>query len=117
MQKGGDNFNSFAEESSSAQDQIGHDSEQTDMPGLIRSGDSSPGLRDMSADGPALSPADKKRNKLGYHRTAVACGQYLYTVLPRMSLSNNLQDIVDGERSDAYLLLTTRVPDVRTASA
>ncbi|KAK4945145.1 hypothetical protein LTR10_015571 [Elasticomyces elasticus] len=28
----------------------------------------------MSADGSPMSPADKKRNKLGYHRTAVACG-------------------------------------------
>ncbi|RVX68108.1 hypothetical protein B0A52_08248 [Exophiala mesophila] len=26
------------------------------------------------SEGPPLSPTDKKRNKLGYHRTAVACG-------------------------------------------
>ncbi|OAP57034.1 hypothetical protein AYL99_09147 [Fonsecaea erecta] len=43
------------------------------MPGLIQSGNSSPNVRDMAAEGPPPSPADKKRNKLGYHRTAVAC--------------------------------------------
>ncbi|OQU99680.1 Fungal Zn2-Cys6 binuclear cluster domain-containing protein [Cladophialophora immunda] len=43
------------------------------MPGLIQSGNSSPNVRDMVAEGPPPSPADKKRNKLGYHRTAVAC--------------------------------------------
>ncbi|KIW97025.1 uncharacterized protein Z519_02417 [Cladophialophora bantiana CBS 173.52] len=43
------------------------------MPGLIQSGNSSPNVRDMVAEGPPSSPADKKRNKLGYHRTAVAC--------------------------------------------
>ncbi|KAH0846589.1 hypothetical protein FOPE_11912 [Fonsecaea pedrosoi] len=43
------------------------------MPGLIQSGNSSPTVRDMAVEGPPSSPADKKRNKLGYHRTAVAC--------------------------------------------
>ncbi|KIX98071.1 uncharacterized protein Z520_06151 [Fonsecaea multimorphosa CBS 102226] len=43
------------------------------MPGLIQSGNSSPNVRDMLTEGPPPSPADKKRNKLGYHRTAVAC--------------------------------------------
>ncbi|KIX10413.1 uncharacterized protein Z518_01495 [Rhinocladiella mackenziei CBS 650.93] len=44
------------------------------MPGLVRRVNSSLSVRDMAAEGLPLSPADKKRNKLGYHRTAVACG-------------------------------------------
>lgn len=35
---------------------------------------SSPNVRGLSGDGGAVSAADKKRSKLGYHRTAVACG-------------------------------------------
>ncbi|KEF61404.1 uncharacterized protein A1O9_02970, partial [Exophiala aquamarina CBS 119918] len=44
------------------------------MPGLVRKDSLSPYSHTMSAEAPPLSPADKKRNKLGYHRTAVACG-------------------------------------------
>lgn len=36
---------------------------------------SSPNVRGLGVDGIAMSAADKKRNKLGYHRTAVACGK------------------------------------------
>ncbi|EXJ62760.1 hypothetical protein A1O7_03199 [Cladophialophora yegresii CBS 114405] len=44
------------------------------MPGLVQSGRSSPNMQNIATEGPALSPADKKRNRLGYQRTAVACG-------------------------------------------
>jgi hypothetical protein len=37
---------------------------------------SSPNVRGLGSDGGAASALDKKRNKLGYHRTAVACGKY-----------------------------------------
>jgi hypothetical protein len=46
----------------------------TKMPGLKRAV-SSPNVRALaSVENAPLSPSDKKRNKLGYHRTAVACG-------------------------------------------
>ena len=38
---------------------------------------SSPNVRSLSlGDAAGLSSAEKRRNKLGYHRTAVACGRY-----------------------------------------
>lgn len=38
---------------------------------------SSPNVRDLAnIDTSGMSNAEKKRNKLGYHRTAVACGTY-----------------------------------------
>lgn len=49
--------------------------EDMNMPGLVRQDSLSPHSHNMSAEALPLSPADKKRNKLGYHRTAVACGQ------------------------------------------
>lgn len=82
MQEGGNNFEHFAGETHSAQEQIGGEDESLDMPGLVESVMSSPNLRDMAAEGPPSSPADKKRNKLGYHRTAVACGQSSYRFAP-----------------------------------
>lgn len=46
------------------------------MPGIIKRAVSSPNVRTLpSSESMSLSPADKKRNKLGYHRTAVACGR------------------------------------------
>ena len=75
MPEGGNNFWTFAEDGTSAPDQTHREGERLDMPGVVNSDSSSPDARDMAAEGPSLSPADKKRNKLGYHRTAVACGQ------------------------------------------
>ena len=48
------------------------------LPGLKKSA-STPHIRSLAlADTPALSPtAEKRRNKLGYHRTSVACGTAL----------------------------------------
>ncbi|ETN40739.1 uncharacterized protein HMPREF1541_05019 [Cyphellophora europaea CBS 101466] len=43
-------------------------------PGILKRAVSSPNVRDSGGDGMVMSAADKKRNKLGYHRTAVACG-------------------------------------------
>jgi hypothetical protein len=46
------------------------------IPAEIRRSASSPHIRGLaSSDSSALSPTtDKRRNKLGYHRTSVACG-------------------------------------------
>ncbi|OAG34240.1 hypothetical protein AYO21_11616 [Fonsecaea monophora] len=68
------------------------------MPGLIQSGNSSPTVRDMAVEGPPSSPADKKRNKLGYHRTAVACGQSLYLASLCATFLTKYQSIADGAR-------------------
>jgi hypothetical protein len=43
-------------------------------PGSIKRAMSSPNVGATGFDMSAMSAADKKRNKLGYHRTAVACG-------------------------------------------
>jgi len=45
------------------------------IPSEIKRSASSPHIRGLAvADTSALSPTDKRRNKLGYHRTSVACG-------------------------------------------
>ena len=79
MQEEGNKFEDFAEATGSAPDRISGDDETLNMPGLVKRVDSFPNVRDMAAEGQPLSPADKKRNKLGYHRTAVACGRWLCT--------------------------------------
>ena len=44
--------------------------------GIMKRAVSSPDVRDLaSLDISSMSSAEKKRNKLGYHRTAVACGR------------------------------------------
>jgi len=46
-----------------------------DRPSLLKRAVSSPNVRDLAnLDTSAMSSAEKKRNKLGYHRTSVACG-------------------------------------------
>jgi hypothetical protein len=45
------------------------------IPAEIRRSASTPHIRGLAlSDSSALSPTDKRRNKLGYHRTSVACG-------------------------------------------
>jgi hypothetical protein len=72
---------------------------------------STPNVRGQaSADAAALAlSAEKRRNKLGYHRTSVACGKNEFHFMSskrslfrgRLTLS---QDIADGERSGVFLL-------------
>jgi hypothetical protein len=76
MQAEVDESELFARGSHAAQDQFGASNETLNMPGLVQRTNSSPAVQDMDAEGQAESAADKKRNKLGYHRTAVACGRY-----------------------------------------
>lgn len=74
---------------------------------------STPNVRSStSADAAALAlSAEKRRNKLGYHRTSVACGKcnsaiffWKAIVLCKVRRTNFLvQDTVDGERSGAFL--------------
>jgi hypothetical protein len=71
---------------------------------------STPNVRGQaSADAAALAlSAEKRRNKLGYHRTSVACGKTEFYfksskhLLPRDRLTPS-QDIVDGERFGVFL--------------
>lgn len=86
--------------------------EAMNMPGLVRQDSLSPHSHNMSADAPPLSPAGQKRNKLGYHRTAVACGQTPCSCLPNL-LVNNIQAIAAGEKFAAFLPLKIRVADAR----
>ena len=47
------------------------------MPAIVKRSASTPNVRGVAADMAALSyAADKRRNKLGYHRTSVACGTF-----------------------------------------
>lgn len=47
------------------------------MPAIIKRSASTPNVRGLaSADTAGTSLADKRRNKLGYHRTSVACGEF-----------------------------------------
>lgn len=118
MPEGGNKFGKFAEESVSGQTQSNSlKGEQLDMPGLIRSGSSSPNVHDMASDGPPLSPADKKRNKLGYHRTAVACGQLSSSSSSPISLLTSFEAIAGGAKFAAFLLLTIPVVDAKIAFA
>ena len=43
------------------------------MPGLLKRAVSSPNVGSLALED-TMSMSEKKRNKLGYHRTAVACG-------------------------------------------
>jgi hypothetical protein len=49
------------------------------MPGLKRAFSSPNMITSTTEDNVAMSALDKKRNKLGYHRTAVACGRFWHT--------------------------------------
>lgn len=51
-------------------------SSKSKVPAEIRRSASTPHMRSLGlSDGVPLSPTDKRRNKLGYHRTSVACGK------------------------------------------
>jgi hypothetical protein len=41
----------------------------------LKKANSSPNVLGLTIDSASMSAADKKRNKLGYHRSAVACGK------------------------------------------
>lgn len=77
MQAEGDEFGHWMQEGRPVHGQPQSHSDTPDMPGMVSRTNSFPGTQEMSVEGQALSPSDKKRNKLGYHRTAVACGSYM----------------------------------------
>ena len=44
--------------------------------GVLKRSASTPNVRGLATSELGMSLADKRRNKLGYHRTSVACGRY-----------------------------------------
>ncbi|KAL2428995.1 hypothetical protein ABEF95_011256 [Exophiala dermatitidis] len=74
MQEEANSFTNFTEGFGSPSDERRGARDALNMPGAMERADSSPNLQDLGSEGPPLSPAEKRRNKLGYHRTAVACG-------------------------------------------
>jgi hypothetical protein len=85
---------------------------------------STPNVRPpMSADAAALAlSAEKKRNKLGYHRTSVACGKYLVGLDDQKALCSlksnakpSSQAIAAGERSGVSQQPAIHRTDAQTA--
>ncbi|KAL8652836.1 MAG: hypothetical protein Q9226_004100 [Calogaya cf. arnoldii] len=69
---------------------------------------STPNVRGVLTAESSMSLADKRRNKLGYHRTSVACGKLI--ILPPRLWLISVQVIVDGARYDVCSLsMTLRV--------
>lgn len=48
---------------------------------------STPNVRGFPNGDPSMTLAEKRRNKLGYHRTSVACGMYSFMGMSELSLS------------------------------
>jgi hypothetical protein len=62
------------------------------VPAEIRRSASTPHIRALAHSDPsALSPTDKRRNKLGYHRTSVACGTSRVALLCNIRLARYLR--------------------------
>jgi Fungal Zn(2)-Cys(6) binuclear cluster domain len=61
------------------------------MPAIVKRSASTPNVRGQAAvdAASAQSAADKRRNKLGYHRTGVACGMFLIKCSSAWNLSIN----------------------------
>ena len=85
--------------------------------GLKRSA-STPNMRKLTAGETAMSLAEKRRNKLGYHRTSVACGMSCSILITTDRVEVNTdpqQSTAGGERYAASLLLMTLRIDAPTA--
>lgn len=117
MPEGDDTFGELVEATDQAQGHTRREGDRANMPGVVHSDSSSPNPGDLAVEGLPLSPADRKRNKLGYHRTAVACGQSLYLKCSPDNISNHVQATVDGAKSDAYLPSKTLEDDAKIAFA
>jgi hypothetical protein len=90
-----------------------------DKTSIIRRSSSTPHMRNMALGTTSeLSPTgDKRRNKLGYHRTSVACGKKKSSRKPPLPLTCVTQDIAADGRLGVSST-TTNLQDVApTASA
>lgn len=86
-------------------------------PASLKRSASTPNVREL--DDPGMTLAEKRRNKLGYHRTSVACGMFSfalpYLTLIRAAIEPFFQDIVGDARYAVCSLLKMRRIDVPTA--
>jgi hypothetical protein len=88
--------------------------------GELRRSTSTPHMRNAALGNSGdLSPtSNKPRNKLGYHRTSVACGKEDAPCSHRINITDQaLQDTVGVGRSDVFLPLKILKAGVQTASA
>lgn len=92
---------------------------------VIKRSSSSPNVRGMaSTEASSTSLSDKRRNKLGYHRTSVACGQCTAQNFVPFAAKYTcsglwltfLQGTAAGERSGAFWLQGIRKEDAQIAS-
>jgi hypothetical protein len=95
-------------------------SSKSKVPGELRRTSSTPHMRNLAlGNSGELSPtSNKPRNKLGYHRTSVACGKrdQLRACFMYRNTNEQLQDIVDAERFGVFLLRKTPKVVVQIAS-
>ena len=96
-------------------------SSKSKVPSELRRSSSTPHMRNLAlGNSGELSPtSNKARNKLGYHRTSVACGER-HTCLSCVMFNitdGSSQDTVGEGRSDAFLPRTIPKAVARTASA
>jgi hypothetical protein len=94
------------------------------MPSVVKRSVSTPNVRSMASVESAMSLADKRRNKLGYHRTSVACGtpslcslifRLLYIARPTDQLLFFVQVIAGDAKFDACSTQTIRKEDAQIA--
>lgn len=116
MQEEANSFRSFTEGFGSPSDERRGARDALNMPGAMERADSSPNLQDMGSEGPPLSPAEKRRNKLGYHRTAVACGQLSCTRVAEWDFIDLIQAIAEDAKFVACPPSTIQPVDARIAS-
>lgn len=79
------------------------------MPAVVQTMPSNPGPMDSTTPS-----TDKKRNKLGYHRTSVACGRLILFVI--LSLPANEQSTAAVAKSDVSLPPTMPKVAAKTVS-
>jgi hypothetical protein len=95
-----------------------HDSTSLSKNSKIKRSISTPNVRGQASSDVAhlALSADKRRNKLGYHRTSVACG--IYSNFPPLIMyqgADQYQDIAVAVRSGVFWLLGITTIDVQTA--
>jgi hypothetical protein len=95
-------------------------SSKSKVPGELRRTSSTPHMRNLALGNSGdLSPtSNKPRNKLGYHRTSVACGEQdeLRACFMYLNTKRLPQDIVGDGRSDVSLPRKTPKVVVQTVS-
>ena len=79
----------------------------------VRRSASTPNVRGYPTGDLHISPAEKRRNKLGYHRISLACGMVTTCILQQL-MAYTVQVTADGARLDVCPRQTMHSPDVLT---